>query len=145
MKIQSFRFFAFAVTAGLTFATAIAHPEEHHPQPSKHSDVQSVPLPNNKAETLAAIQNQFSLLTTALADGNLSAVSPHAVTLNQLVRHIIEQVPADHQTEAKEVASQNSIITTELTRAAAAGASKPAATIASQLSNNLRALQRLAH
>jgi hypothetical protein len=96
-------------------------------------------------DTLAAINGQFALLKAALADGKFSAVSSNAVTLNQLVQHIVKQVPGDHQADVKAIAAQHAALTTELTRAAAAGAAKNTTELVSKLGGNLRNLQQFVH
>lgn len=97
------------------------------------------------ADTLTAIQSQLALLKAAQAKGKFSAVASHAVTLNQLVQHIVGQVPADHKAQVKEIADKNATLTAELTRAASAGATKPVSDLVLKLDGNLRALQLFAH
>jgi hypothetical protein len=146
MKIQSFHRYAISLLAGLS-VTAFAHPGGHGEEttPAAPSAEKTLELPATMAETLTAIQGQLALLKTAQKDGKFSAVAANAVTLNQLVQHIVAQVPVDHKSKVKEIADKNATITAELTRAAAAGAAKPVSELVSKLSGNLRALQLFAH
>lgn len=144
MKTTSLRLSLLVALATLSTATAFAHAEGHAPAPAKPPFATET-LPATMAETLTAIQSQHALLKTAQKDGKFSAVSSHAVTLNQLVQHIVGQVPADHKANVKEIADKQATITAELTRAAAAGAAKPVSDLVSKLGGNLRALQLFAH
>jgi hypothetical protein len=144
MKTNSLRLSLLVALATVTTGTAFAHAEGHTHAPAK-PPVATEALPATMADTLAAIQSQLALLKTAQKDGKFSAVSANAVTLNQLVQHISGQVPADHKAQVKEIADKQATITTELTRAAAAGAAKPVSDLVSKLSGNLRALQLFAH
>jgi hypothetical protein len=146
MKTQSFHRYVIALLAGFS-ATAFAHPGGHGEEiaPAAPSAEKTIALPATMAETLTAIQGQLALLKTAQKDGKFAAVSANAVTLNQLVQHIVGQVPADHKANVKDIAEKNATITAELTRAAAAGAAKPVSELVSKLSGNLRALQLFAH
>ncbi len=144
MKTTSLRIVLLAALAAFATGTAFAHAEGHAPIPAKPS-VATKALPATMVETLGAIQGQLALLKTALKDGRYSAVSANAVTLNQLVQHIVGQVPADHRANVKGIAGNHATITAELTRAAAAGAAKPVSDLVAKLSVNLRALQLFAH
>jgi len=135
-----------AVLATLSAAPVFGHADGHLPKlPAAGPSVSSVTLPATLAETLAAIKNQHAALKTALEEGKFSAVSANAVTLNQLVQHIVGQVPADHKASVKEIADKHATATAELTRAAAAGATKPVSDLVSKLGGNIRALQIFAH
>lgn len=146
MKIQSSHRYVVFLLAGLS-VTAFAHPGGHGEEiaPAAPSSETTFDLPDKMADTLTAIQGQLTLLKTAQKDGKFSAVAANAVTLNQLVQHIVAQVPADHKAKVKEIADKNAMITAELTRAASAGAAKPVSDLVSKLSGNLRALQLFAH
>lgn len=144
MKNTSLRLCLLAVLATFATGTAFAHAEGHAPAPTK-PPVATEALPATMAETLTAIQSQLALLKTAQKDGKFTAVAANAVTLNQLVQHIVGQVPADHKANVKEIADKHATITAELTRAASAGAAKPVSDLVSKLSGNLRALQLFAH
>lgn len=149
MKTNSLRLCLLAALATFAAGTAFAHAEGHDheltPKPAAPSAETALALPATMADTLTAIQSQLALLKTALKDGKFAAVSANAVTLNLLVQHIVTQVPADHQANVKEIADKNATLTAELTRAAAAGAAKPASDLVSKLGGNLRALQLFAH
>jgi hypothetical protein len=144
MKTTSRRLCLLAALAVFATGTAHAHADGHSHSPAK-PPVATETLPANMADTLAALQSQLALLKTAQKDGKFAAVSSHALTLNQLVQHIVAQVPADHQTDVKAIAAKHATLTTELTRAAAAGAAKPVSDLVSNLAANLRALQLFAH
>ncbi|MFH1497738.1 MAG: hypothetical protein ABII82_07915 [Verrucomicrobiota bacterium] len=144
MKTTSLRLVLIAALATCATGTAFAHAEGHAPAPAK-PPIATEALPATMAETLTAIQSQLALLKTAQKEGKFSAVSANAVTLNQLVQHIVGQVPADHKDQVKEIADKHATITAELTRAAAAGAAKPVSDLVSKLGGNLRALQLFAH
>ena len=148
MKTHPLRLATFATLAALSTAQIFAHPGGHLSPPPP---VPSLPagsgggLPATMTDTLTVIQRQFVLLETALKEGKYSAVSSNAMTLNQLVQHIVGKVPTDDQATAKEIAVKHAKLTAELNRAAAAGAAKSVAKIASKLGRNLRALQLFAH
>lgn len=138
------------VSATLFAGAASAHPGGHG------EDIPAVPkpripakpapaLPATSAETIAAIQRRLDALKTALKDGKLSAVRSNAVTLNELVRHIANLLPADHQANVKEIVERQSKLTEELARAAAAGAQKEVDSLVTKISGNIRALNAVAH
>jgi|GEM_PF-1091385 len=149
MKIKIFSLFTLAFTASLALATVVrAHRGGHDAMPPTQPNAPSaltVQLPTKMVDTLAAIHGQFTQLKAALADGKFSAVSSNALTLNQLVQHIVTQVSADQQGDVKVIADRQAKLTAELSRAAAAGADKAVSAIIAQLSTNLRALQLLEH
>jgi len=144
MKTKSLRLSLLVALATLSTGTAFAHADGHAPAPAK-PPIATETLPATMADTLTAIQSQLALLKAAQKDGKFTAVAANAVTLNQLVQHIVGQVPADHKANVKEIADKHATITAELTRAAAAGAAKPVADLVTKLSGNLRALQLFAH
>jgi hypothetical protein len=144
MKINSLRLCLLAALATFATSTAFAHADGHSHPPAK-PPVATEALPAKMADTLTAIQSQLALLKTAQKEGKFAAVSANAVTLNQLVQHIVGQVPADHKANVKEIADKHATLTAELTRAAAAGAAKPVSDLVAKLGGNLRALQLFAH
>jgi hypothetical protein len=75
----------------------------------------------------------------------LSKVQTQALTVNELVQHIVNQVPADHQASVKKIADRHAELTEALTKASAAGAQKEAEANLVKLTGNLRALQLQAH
>lgn len=148
MKTHLLPLAAFGTLAILATTQTFAHPGGHlspAPPVSSLPAEPSVALPDTMTDTLAVIQRQLVLLQAALKESKYSAVSSNAVTLNQLVQHIVAQVPTGDQAAAKEVAGKHAKVTQELIRAAAAGATKSANSIASKLSSNLRVLQLFAH
>lgn len=142
--MNSLRLVALLTLAPLSSGTAFAHADGHSHAPSR-PPVTAQALPATMADTLAAISNQLALLKAAQAEGKFAAVAAHAVTLDQLLQHIVGQVPADHRARVKEISDKNAAFTAELTRAAAAGAAKPVTDLVSKLDGNLRALQLFAH
>lgn len=144
MKTTALRLVILVALATCATGTVLAHADGHSHAPAKPPEA-TLALPASMADTLATIQSQFALLKTAQKEGKFSAVAANAVTLNQLVQHIVGQVPADHKAQVKEIADKHATLTAELTRAATAGAAKPVADLVSKLGGNLRALQLFAH
>ena len=140
----------FLISAALFVGAASAHPEGHGenipaiPKP-KVPAKPALALPATSAETIAAIQRQLDALKTALNDNKLPAVQSNAVTLNELVKHISTQLPADHQANVKEIVEKQAKLTDELTKAAAAGAQKEVESLVTKISGNVRALKAVAH
>ena len=141
MKTHLLPLATFATLAILATTQTFAHRGGHLPSAPPVSSLPaepSVALPDTMTDTLAVIQRQLVLLQAALKESKYSAVSSNAVTFNQLVQHIVAQVPTGDQAAAKEVAKKHAKLTQELNGAAAAGASKSANNITSKLSRNLR-------
>jgi hypothetical protein len=138
------------VLSVLLAGSAFAHPGGHGedlpvlPKP-KIPPRSALTLPATAADTLAAIQRQLDALKTALNEGNLPSVRSNAATLSLLVNHIVSQVPADHQANAKEIAERHAKLTEELSKAASAGAQKEVESLVTKISGNVRALKLIAH
>jgi hypothetical protein len=150
MKSHQVRFALIAALASLTATMAFAQAAGHDSAPAAQAPavppaIPAEKLPATAAETLAAIKRQHSLLKAAFKEGKLSEVQAQALTLNELVQHIVNQVPADHQASVKEIADRHSKLTEALTKASAAGAQKEVEANIFKLTGNLRALQLQAH
>jgi hypothetical protein len=137
-----------ALLAGPIAAHPDGHGEESHALPKPKATAPAKPaltLPATATETIATIQRQLDALKAALEDGKLPAVRSNALTLNELVKHIVALVPADHQASVKEIAERHSKLTDELSKAASAGAQKEVESLVSKITGNLRALKPFVH